>query len=375
MNQKTILLVEDEAITREATLSFLESHNFKVSLAATAEEALREADLCPDLILIDRILPDGDGIEVCRRIRENKRLWNIPIIMLTVRNSIAEKIEGLNVGADDYMTKPFNAEELLARIRANLRRSRFQEQDENSRNDLIEELKKIIDQKLIEPHFQPIVDLNTFAPLGFEVLSRSSLSELLNTPDLLFKISLAGDMYFQLEMVCWEQGFKKWKSFNRPEKVFLNCAPSFIENKNFTPELLIEKGFKIENIVLEITERICIQNYGLFFKKVDELKKRGLKVAVDDIGSGFASLDMIAQTRPDFVKIDMFLVRDIHRDTLKQSIIEAIINFCRNGKIATIAEGVESQEELQQLIKMGVDAAQGYYLAKPAPGIAPGKKD
>ena len=99
-----------------------------------------------------------------------------------------------------------------------------------------------------------------------------------------------------------------------------------------------------------------------------------MQLAVDDVGSGFASLDTIAETKPDFVKIDMSLIRDIHKDNVKQSIVEAIVSFCKKSNMLTIAEGVEVKDELEKLINMGIDAAQGYYLAIPEPEIRFEKK-
>ncbi|MDD5745905.1 MAG: EAL domain-containing protein [Candidatus Omnitrophica bacterium] len=366
MHQKLILLVEDDPIAMGTSSALLKSHNYQVDCAANGAEAMEKIKHNPDLIILDRYLPDMEGLEVCRKIRTDKRFRCIPIVILTARNTIAEKIEGLYVGADDYITKPFNSEELIARIDATLRRSRFAEQDQEDKEFLMSELNAIIDEKRIIPFFQPIVSLDTFAPLGFEVLSRPPQNSILSNPEFLFKVAMACGKYFQLELLCWEAGFKKWKSFGCPGKLFLNCIPSLIENNDFTCATLREHDIDSSRVVLELTERVSIQNYALFFTKINVLKTMGLEVAVDDVGSGFASLDTIAETKPNFVKIDMSLVRDIHRDELKQSIVEAIVNFCRKGKITTIAEGVEIKEELQHLIGMGVHAAQGYYLAKPS---------
>jgi len=369
MNQKSILLVEDDPVAVENISSLLKSRNYRVDCANTGEEGLIKAKNQPDLIILDRYLPDIEGLEVCRKIRTDKNLRSIPIVILTARDTIAEKIEGLYVGADDYITKPFDSEELLARLEAAFRRSRFGEQDQEDKDELITELKKIIEQKQIVPFFQPIVDLKTFAPLGFEVLSRPPQTSILSNPEFLFKTAMASGMYFQLEMLCWEMGFERWKNSGRKEKVFLNCIPSLVESDDFNPEFLQNIGIDLSNVVLEITERVSIQNYSLFFNKINALKEKGLKLAVDDVGSGFASLDTIAETKPDYVKIDMSLIRDIHTDNIKQSIVEAIVNFCKKTNMITVAEGVEVRDEVEKVLSMGVDAAQGYYLARPEPGV------
>ncbi|MGC8833628.1 MAG: response regulator transcription factor [Armatimonadota bacterium] len=115
-----VLLVEDDAETRQMLSVILGTEGFSVLEAATATEALKLAQSGPDLVILDWILPDISGIEVCRRLRENS---TVPILMLTGRSDTADKVLGLNIGADDYMAKPFEPGELIARVRALLRRA------------------------------------------------------------------------------------------------------------------------------------------------------------------------------------------------------------------------------------------------------------
>ena len=115
-----VLVVEDDAETRQMLSVILGTEGFSVLEAATAAEALKLVQSGPDLVILDWILPDISGIEVCRRLRENS---TIPILMLTGRSDTADKVLGLNIGADDYMAKPFEPGELIARVRALLRRA------------------------------------------------------------------------------------------------------------------------------------------------------------------------------------------------------------------------------------------------------------
>jgi len=118
--KRTILLVEDERSIREPLAEALRSEGFETSVAGTAAEALELAGQAPDLILLDVMLPDGSGFEVCRELRASSR---VPIIMLTARGEEADRVVGLELGADDYVVKPFSAREVVARIRAVLRRT------------------------------------------------------------------------------------------------------------------------------------------------------------------------------------------------------------------------------------------------------------
>jgi two-component system, OmpR family, response regulator RegX3 len=117
--RRTILLVEDETSITEPLAEALRSEGFETRVARTVAEALELARTAPDLVLLDVMLPDGSGFDVCRELRQSSR---VPIIMLTARGEEADRVVGLELGADDYVVKPFSAREVIARIRAVLRR-------------------------------------------------------------------------------------------------------------------------------------------------------------------------------------------------------------------------------------------------------------
>jgi len=130
MTGKKILLIEDEAAIREMTAMALERAGYQVSEAADAYQAEQVlSDGVPDLILLDWMLPGSSGIELARRFRRDEYTREVPIIMLTARSEEDDRIRGLESGADDYVTKPFSPRELIARIKAVMRRS-SPEQDE-----------------------------------------------------------------------------------------------------------------------------------------------------------------------------------------------------------------------------------------------------
>jgi DNA-binding response OmpR family regulator len=120
-SQQTVLVVEDEASIASFVSLYLKNAGYAVKTAATGGDALAQvADATPDLIVLDLMLPDIDGIEVCKRVRQRS---DVPILMLTARDEDIDKIVGLEVGADDYLTKPFNPRELVARVKSVLRRA------------------------------------------------------------------------------------------------------------------------------------------------------------------------------------------------------------------------------------------------------------
>lgn len=122
---REVLVVEDEPDIRRLVVLHLERDGFRCRTAATGLDALREAKAdVPDLVVLDLMLPGLDGLEVCRRLRTDATTAGVPIIMLTAKSDEVDRVVGLEVGADDYVAKPFSPKELVARVRAVLRRSR-----------------------------------------------------------------------------------------------------------------------------------------------------------------------------------------------------------------------------------------------------------
>jgi DNA-binding response OmpR family regulator len=120
-----VLIVEDERDIRDLVLFHLEREGFQVSSASSGEEALRQVRLAsPDLVLLDLMLPAMGGLEVCRKLRQDPATVALPIVMLTAKGDEVDRVLGLELGADDYIVKPFSPKELLARVRAVLRRAK-----------------------------------------------------------------------------------------------------------------------------------------------------------------------------------------------------------------------------------------------------------
>ena len=119
-----VLIVEDERDIRELVVHHLKREGYQVSVAASGEEALRQVQASPpDLVLLDLMMPAMNGLEVCRRLRQDPVTASLPIVMLTAKGDEIDRVLGLEIGADDYVVKPFSPKELLARVRAVLRRS------------------------------------------------------------------------------------------------------------------------------------------------------------------------------------------------------------------------------------------------------------
>lgn len=371
---KSILIVDDDASIREMLSLLLGTRGYNVSVAGTAKEAVEKVDESTDLILLDLILPDCDGFEVCRRLKSNESTSHVPIIILSARLLSHDIIEGLYLGADDYLTKPFECEELVARMEAVMRRSaRFRNGlNSNQRDDaIISELRKITEQSLVVPFFQPIYYLDTAQIIGFEVLTRPESDSLLANPEFLFKAALQFGFYEDLEIKCWDKAVSYAQKFLKGQKLFLNCNPYLVEGQRFNDieQVFLENNMPPDNIVLEITERSAVSDYKQFYEKLTLFRNKGFSFAIDDVGGGYASLEAIVATKPEVVKIDHHIISCLDEDPIKRSIVRFIAAFCKENNMLCVAEGIERQEELEIVRELGVDAGQGYYLCRPKPQI------
>lgn len=373
-SKKTILLVDDDPLVTQTLAMLLETRGYDVDIAHSGREAFEKITDTIDLILLDLVLPDRGGFDICRRLKEDQITKQIPIIILSAKFLSEDIVEGLYLGADDYLAKPLECEELVARMEAVMRRGPILKNSRliNHQEGLIIcEIRKIIDEELIIPFFQPVFLLNPFKLYGFEALGRPATNSMLANPEVLFKLALQFGFYHDLEVVSWKKAVACSAKFLEDKKLFLNCNPYLVEGQKFSViKSIFEKSqINVNNVILEITERSAISDFKVFYEYLNRYREYGFKFAVDDVGGGYASLEAIVATRPEVVKIDRHIVHELEKDAFKRSIVKFIVAFCKETGILSVAEGIERKEDLQILIELGVDAGQGYYLSKPSSAI------
>lgn len=368
--RKRILLVDDDRAVAKMLRMLLETRGYDVRVALSGGDALATVTKSFDLILLDLILPDQEGLEVCRKLRANQESQEIPIIILSGRILSKDIIESLYIGADDYLTKPFEYEELVARMEAVMRRSAAVVSDQflQQEAEVYSELRGIISEGRITPYFQPIFLMDNLSIYGFEVLSRPDTTGDLKNPEIIFKAAIRFGCYQDLELIAWKKALEQATGWINDKMLFFNCNPYLVEG----PKFLVIKGlFESMNveagkIILEITERSAISNYDIFYEHLCRYRDEGFRFAVDDVGGGYASLEAIVETKPEVVKVDQHIVKDIHCDTYKKSIVKFIVAFCRENNIMSVAEGIENEADFKTVQALGVTAGQGYYLCRPS---------
>ncbi|WP_409069266.1 EAL domain-containing protein [Clostridium caseinilyticum] len=235
--------------------------------------------------------------------------------------------------------------------------------------DMMNELDKIIKCESITTVFQPIVSLANGDIIGYEALSRGPKNSPLHNPEKLFSAAHEYNRLWELEYLCRSKAIERAKFIDKDKHLFINVDPFIFKDekyrKGFTKPFLAEYNMSPETIIFEITERTCIEDYKNFKSMLENYVEDGYKIAIDDTGSGYSGLKMLSYIKPHYIKMDMDLIRNIHEDSFKQNLIASIVSLANKENMKLIAEGIEKEEELIELIKLGVYAGQGYFLQSP----------
>lgn len=238
-----------------------------------------------------------------------------------------------------------------------------------------EALNQMLERNLIKYAMQPIVISGTGDVYGYEMLMRSSVPEFKNPEDVL-RLAKAQSKLHKLEELTFfgamETFVKKIENgeISRDAKIFLNTISSqVLSDAKF---LEFEERFKpyLSNIVLEITESEPL-NTNFYEIKNEKIRSWNAMVAIDDFGSGYSNESSLLFLSPNLVKIDMSIVRDVHKSLDKQNVLENLVSYAKKRNIIILAEGVETIDEIDVLLRFGVDLFQGYFFAKPSFDIAP----
>ena len=231
------------------------------------------------------------------------------------------------------------------------------------------EFNNIINKKEINIVYQPIISLQNGLIYGYEALMRGPENSSFYSPLSLLDMAKKEDKLFELEMISREQAIIGAINMENDKLLFINVEPDIVNDTHYkagnTKEILEMCNLTEKNIILEITERTSIDDYRKYIRVIENYRAQGYKVAIDDVGSGYSGLTRINLIKPDLIKIDMDLVRDIDKESFKQSLLSSVVKFATNTGVKTIAEGIETKEELEALIKLGVNYGQGFYIHKP----------
>ena len=545
MSERPVILIADDNEDVVLLLrTYLRPLDCEILIATDGEEALTVAQArLPDLVLLDVMMPKRSGWEVCQTLKSLPRTSHIPVVLVTGRGDVKDRLTGLQVGADDYLVKPFDRNEVVKRIQALLNRKRDQpapaegmsravlenilldratglptvpmvldkvketlieqgeigvvfvdieqfesieaeygwalfdeflrrvgevltvearekfrrpiicssrvggssfyvffetrgqdlsaenaaeatsnevrerliealrqrfpslqqgqigffvgttrldyrpqirlerqiyqgmqiaadavrDAEQQRKKQLTRELRDIIRRKRVTTLFQPIVRSKDLTIFGYEVLTRGPANSSFRNSDMLFSFARDAKLAWELEAIALEGALKRLRDIDLLDRKFL---------LNLEAEMFVESEFRIHemvsffaehrgNFVFELTERAAIEDYNVFRGFLDEFRAKGIEVAIDDAGSGYASLEAIASLAPDYLKVTKGLVSTLAAEPIKQDLVRLLVDLAGRINAKTIAEGIETVEEYETCRDLGIDLIQGYYIAYP----------
>ncbi|MEM6956034.1 MAG: EAL domain-containing response regulator [Myxococcota bacterium] len=375
-----VLLVDDDPALLRSFARCLRRAGFRVVTADSGEAALEAFKATSiDVIVSDISMPRMSGVEMMHGMREADA--DVPVVLMTGRPSVESAIQAMDSGAMRYLLKPVDPEELASVVSSAVRRRRTAALQRAALQALEEFRPRVEEHDDLERRFQaaldgvfmvyqPIVRWSSRSVHGYETLVRSS-EPTIPHPGALFDAAEELDELQKLARVI--RGKAPLPMLERHDRGFLFYN---LHVRDLHDETLYDPASSLakmsNRVVLEITERAALDEVKDVAERIARLRELGYRIAVDDLGAGYAGLNSLAELEPDVVKLDMTLVRNVHCTPTKQKLVRSIVALCADMNIEVVAEGVENVEERDCIVELGCDLLQGYFFARPsAPFVDP----
>ena len=354
-----------------ACVRMLQVWDFDVAQATSSEAALRMAsERAFDVILTDINLPGASGLDVLRVVRSRDK--DVPVILMTGGPELETARLAVEWGAQSYLIKPISQLQLKEALDRTIRAYHLVRQErqilavserQTRQTELLhEQFGRALDGLWMA--YQPIVSWSLRTVVAYEALMRTTDQTLHSPMDILKAAELLGEVH---TLGHKTRGLIAQDLERHPELpgVFINLHVLDLLDEQLYAEDNSLRPFA-SRIHFEITERMAIEKIPDTHDRIERLRLLGYKIAVDDLGEGYSGLNSLAALEPDVVKLDMSLIRGIERTPTKRRMVHALASLCRELGTPLVAEGVETQAELDTLIDLGADWLQGYFFARPA---------
>jgi EAL domain-containing protein (putative c-di-GMP-specific phosphodiesterase class I) len=366
----TVLVVDDDQVVLSLLVRALEQ-KFDVIPCRTATDALarvRQGGF--EAVVSDINMPGMNGIELLRAVREHDP--DLPVLLVTGLPSWEGAAEAIELGVFRYLPKPFDIEQLrgtvmqatqLCRL-ARLKREALSLAGlagPSNRAGLQASFERAM--ATFGMAFQPIVSLSTKSILGYEALLRSREPSLPGPEDVVGAAEQLGATE-RLGRATRAFAAHRGPLMSQDWLLFLNLHPNDLLDPELTDPASPLVGMA-SRVVLEITERSPLVRLEEVRARTVELRRLGFRIAIDDLGSGYAGLASFAALEPDIVKVDMNLIRGIETSNVKRRLVSSVAALCREMNMLLVAEGVETAAERDILSDMGCDLFQGFLFARP----------
>jgi len=372
-----VLLVDDDADVLAVYAELLAEAGHQVETASDGFAAITKLRENPfDVIVSDIAMPGMDGLQFLRAVRELD--LDVPVILSTGNPAIETAVRAVEEGAFRYLLKPVSATEIEDTVRRAARLHALARLKRRSLELLGQTGWALGDRAGLEHRFgqaleslwmafQPIVAARTEELFAYEALVRTDEPTLLMPGDLFAAAERLGQVD-EVGRRIRDKVAAAVVRFPPPIHVFVNIHPL-----NLNDEQLYAADAPLSRVasrvVLEITERASLDGIPDTRLKITALKALGFRVAVDDLGAGYAGLGALAQMEPDVVKIDMSLVRGVDSQPTKQTVIRSMTALCRELGMGLVAEGVETVAEREALTRLGCAYLQGFLFGRPQASV------
>jgi EAL domain-containing protein (putative c-di-GMP-specific phosphodiesterase class I) len=367
-----VLVVDDEVLLQEMFASVLGEAGWLVDVARNGGEALEHlAARKYDVVLSDIDMPRMNGLQLLRAVRAQD--LDLPVLLVTGHPRVESAVQALEQGAHRYLLKPVALDILTEAVEGAARLHRLATLKRQMLAHLGTDDRLLADRAGLEACFesglrslrlvyQPIVWSKNGAVYGYEALARTSEPRLPH-PGVLFDVAERLDRVHELGRAVRNKA-AEFLSLGRIRVAFVNVhAKELADDALLLPDAPLSRHAR--SVVLEITERQSIEGVPDVRERIKALRALGYRLAIDDLGAGYAGLTSFTALEPNVVKLDMALVRGCDGEPMKQQLIRSMTSLCRELGALVVAEGIETQAERDTVAGLGCDLLQGFLLGRP----------
>lgn len=371
-----VLVADDDPAVARSLQRVLGAAGFEVVVVPDGNAAVEELKTRGfEVVLSDIHMPGTSGVELLGLVRAYD--LDVPVILMTGEPEVDTAVEAIDLGAMGYLRKPLDAERVVAKVQraarlaslAKVKREALDELGVPGQQADLAGLGASFDRALgtITMAFQPIVTVSQRRVIGYEALLRSREATLPDPTAVIGAAERLGRVE-ELGRLLRARVALAARAAPPGALLFVNVHPREL----LDPELAsgdAPLSFFADRLVLEVTERRALDEVRDLERRISLLRFMGCRVAVDDLGAANAGLASFARLEPEFVKLDVSLVRGLHTSPARQRLVRAMTDLGAEMGTRVIAEGVESGDELRQLVALGCDLMQGFFFAPPDEGF------
>jgi EAL domain-containing protein (putative c-di-GMP-specific phosphodiesterase class I) len=365
-----VLVLDDDRQVLEVYSRVLTRAGYRCITSQTGSEALdRLMSDQVDVVVTDLAMPGMSGLEFMQRARE--RNPDLPILVMTGAPAIDSAIKSIDAGVFRYLTKPMLPADLIKAIGDAVHSCALARARRAAHAHLLAQETAASEAPAVARALenmwlavQPIVSTTDRRVLAYEALLRTR-DPVLSNPSKLLAAAERHDVLASVGRAVRDAAAKLVPSLPDSVDLFINLHPADLFDDHLYKETA-PLSLVARRIVIEVTERASLDDVSDARVRVGRLRNLGYRIALDDMGAGYAGLASFAMLQPDFVKIDMALVRDVDSDPVKQALIRTLLGLARELGIEVIAEAIETPAERESLVSLGCTRQQGYLFARPA---------